>query len=60
MVASEDNGLFGALKIKIGDYTGMGISAWEALEVNSADKVLACEIELPTTAADEYRARRAR
>ena len=54
MVASEDNGLFGALKIKIGDYTGMGISAWEALEVNSADKILACEIELPTTAADEY------
>ena len=54
VVASEDNGLFGALKIKIGDYTGMGISAWEALEVNSADKVLACEIELPTTAADEY------
>lgn len=54
VVASEDTGLFGALKIKIGDYTGMGISAWEALEVNSADKVLACEIELPTTAADEY------
>ena len=54
VVASEDNGLFGALKIKIGDYTGMGISTWEALEVNSADKVLACEIELPTTAADEY------
>ena len=54
VVASEDNGLFGALKIKIGDYTGMGISAWEALEVNSADKVLACEIELPTTTADEY------
>ena len=24
------------------------------LEVNSADKVLACEIELPTTTADEY------
>ena len=45
VVASEDNGLFGALKIKIGDYTGMGISAWEALEVNSADKVLACEID---------------
>ena len=51
---ADDTGLANQLKIKIGDYTGMGISAWEALEVKSADKDLACEIELPTKAADEY------
>ena len=54
VTASEDNGLFGALKIKIGEYEGMGISEWKALEVNSKEEILDCVIELPTTATNEY------
>ena len=40
VTASEDNGLFGALKIKIGEYEGMGISEWKALEVTARKKFL--------------------
>ena len=54
VTASEDNGLFGALTMQIGEYKGMGISEWKALEVGSKEETLECAIELPTTATNDY------
>ncbi|MDD7157462.1 MAG: right-handed parallel beta-helix repeat-containing protein [Firmicutes bacterium] len=54
VIVREDNGLFGALKMTIGNYTGMGISNWKELAVNSDDEVLNCKIELPAGSVNDY------
>ena len=54
VIVREDNGLFGALVMKIGNYTGMGISNWKELAVNSEDEVLDCKIELPAGSVNDY------
>lgn len=54
VIVREDNGLFGALDMEIGDYNGMGISQWKELAVNSDDEVLNCKIELPAGSVNDY------
>ncbi len=50
----KDNGLYDGLKIKIGEYENMAITNWEDLAVNSDTQTIACSIELPSDAGNEY------
>ncbi len=54
ILLTADDGLYGALNMKIGSYTGTAITKWEDLAVGNDGTTLPCEIELPTTAGNYY------
>ncbi len=51
---SDDTGLYSGLELKIGEYTDVAISDWEALAVNSEAINLECEVSLPSTKGNAY------
>ena len=56
----ENSGLFRGLNFKIGESTNTEITDWETLEVKSNNKVLECEVSLPTDTGNSYQGKNAK
>ncbi len=55
----SDGGLFGGLTFKINEFSTAGRTRWAELAYGSEDKVLPCEVSLPSDAGNEYQNKKA-